>query len=205
MLKKMSVLLALACALFSLGGAESEKISVPLKGIVILVPGFRATDISITDRNIISAETIANDQIRVTGLAVGKSDLHITSGSVSKLYTVTVNDNVREIFNSLRKDLDSVPEVEISINGNKVVLKGEVSSIDGWETLLKVLPSYGAAVTNLTVFRPAPESSPRNPGSRWFPTSPISRPAPFRSRARRTPSFSGDRSIVRKMWTPSTS
>ena len=62
-----------------------------------------------------------------------------------------------EIFNSLRKDLDSVPEVEISINGNKVVLKGEVSSIDGWETLLKVLPAYGAAVTNLTVFRPAPE------------------------------------------------
>ena len=157
MLKKLSVLLILACALFTLGGAESEKISVPLKGIVILVPGFRATDISITDRNIISAETIANDQIRVTGLAVGKSDLHVTSGSVSKLYTVTVNDNVREIFNSLRKDLDSVPEVEISINGNKVVLKGEVSSIDGWETLLKVLPSYGAAVTNLTVFRPAPE------------------------------------------------
>ena len=93
----------------------------------------------------------------VTGLAVGKSDLHITAGTVAKLYTVTVNDNVREVFNSLRRDLDSVPEVEISINGNRVVLKGEVSSIEGWETLLKVLPGYGANVTNLTIFRPAPE------------------------------------------------
>ena len=156
MSKKIFVLLALAGALFSLKADESEKISVPLKGIVIVTPGFRAADVSITDKSIIAAEPIVNDQIRITGLAVGKSDLHVTSGSVSKLYTVTVIDNVREVFNSLRKDLDSVPEVEISINGNKVVLKGEISSVDGWETL-KVLPAYGANVTNLTVFRPAPE------------------------------------------------
>ena len=72
MLKRIFVLLVLTGAvLTTLGAAESEKISVPLKGIVILVPGFRAADISITDRNVISAEPIANDQIRVTGLAVG--------------------------------------------------------------------------------------------------------------------------------------
>ena len=47
--------------------------------------------------------------------------------------------------------------MDISINGNKVVLKGEVSSIEGWETLLKVLPGYGGNVVNLTIFRPAPE------------------------------------------------
>ena len=157
MLKKLFVLTAAVVAALVVGAADSEKVFVPLKGIVILTPGFRATDISITDPGIIAAEHIANDQIRVTGLAVGKSDLHLTSGSVSKLYTVTVNDNVRETFNSLRKDLDSVPEVEISINGNRVVLKGEISNIDGWETLQKVLPAYGAGVTNLTIFRPAPE------------------------------------------------
>ena len=137
--------------------ADSERIFVPLKGIVILNPGFRVSDISITDRNIIAAEIIANDQIRVTGLAVGKSDLHVTAGTASKLYTVTVNDNVRDVFNSLRRDLDSVPELEIGINGSRVVLKGEVSSIEGWETLLRVLPSSGNNVVNLAVFRPAPE------------------------------------------------
>ena len=147
----------LCAGLVFAAAAESENISVPLKGIVILTPGFRASDLNITDKNIISAEQIANDQIRVTGLAVGKSDLHVTSGSISKLYTVTVNDNVREVFNSIRKDLDSLPEVEISINGNRVVLKGEISSVDGWELLQKVLPSYGANVSNLTSFRPAPE------------------------------------------------
>ena len=157
MFKKFFTFIFAAGLALGLGAADSEKVFVPLKGIVILTPGFRATDISITDPGIIAAEPIANDQIRITGIAVGKSDLHLTSGAVSKLYTVTVNDNVREVFNSLRKDLDSVPEVEISINGNRVVLKGEVSNIDGWETLRRVLPAYGSSVTDLTVFRPAPE------------------------------------------------
>ena len=157
MFKKFFAFIAVCGLALTLGAADSEKVFVPLKGIVILTPGFRATGVSITDTGVIAAEPIANDQIRITGLAVGKSDLHLTAGTVSKLYTVTVNDNVREVFNSLRKDLDSVPEVEISINGNRVVLKGEVSNIDGWETLQKVLPAYGAGVTDLTVFRPAPE------------------------------------------------
>ena len=157
MFKKFFTFIAIFGLALGLYSADSEKVIVPLKGIVIITPGFRATDIRITDAGIIAAEPIANDQIRITGLAVGKSDLHLTSGAVSKLYTVTVNDNVREVFNSLRKDLDSVPEVEISINGNRVVLKGEISNIDGWETLQKVLPAYGAGVTNLTSFRPAPE------------------------------------------------
>ena len=157
MIRKLFSIASMLFLTLALAAAESEKVFVPLKGILILTPGFRVGDINITDPGVISAEPIANDQIRVTGLAVGKSDLHLTSGAVSKLYTVTVNDNVREVFNSLRKDLDGVPEVEISINGNKVVLKGEVSGVDGWETLQKVLPAYGAAVTDLTVFRPAPE------------------------------------------------
>ena len=157
MFKRFIAIAALLTLVLGAMAAESENVVVPLKGILILTPGFRATDISITDKNVISAEMFANDQIRVTGLAVGKSDLHVTAGTVAKLYTVTVTDNVREVFNSLRRDLDSVPEVEISINGNKVVLKGEVSSIGGWEALLKVLPAYGANVVNLTVFRPAPE------------------------------------------------
>ena len=122
MLKKIFALIAMAGVAVGVMAADSEKVFVPLKGIVILTPGFRATDINITDRGIISAEPIANDQIRVTGLAVGKSDLHITAGTVAKLYTVTVNDNVREVFNALRRDLDSVPEVEISINGNNQVV-----------------------------------------------------------------------------------
>ena len=157
MFKRLITVAALLLLPLGAMAVESENVVVPLKSIVILTPGFRAADISITDNKIISAEMLANDQIRVTGLAVGKSDLHVTAGAVAKLYTVTVTDNVREVFNSLRRDLDSVPEIEISINGNKVVLKGEVSSIGGWETLLKVLPIYGDSVVNLTTFQPAPE------------------------------------------------
>ena len=157
MFKKFIAVTLLLTLTLGAMAVESENVVVPLKGILILTPGFRATDISITDREVISAEMFGNDQIRVTGLAVGKSDLHVTAGAVAKLYTVTVTDNVREVFNSLRRDLDSVPEVEISINGNRVVLKGEVSSIEGWETLLKVLPVYGSSVVNLTIFQPAPE------------------------------------------------
>ena len=111
MFKRFIAIAALLTLVLGAMAAESENVVVPLKGILILTPGFRATDISITDKNVISAEMFANDQIRVTGLAVGKSDLHVTAGTVAKLYTVTVTDNVREVFNSLRRDLDSVPEV----------------------------------------------------------------------------------------------
>ena len=157
MFKRVSIVWAAVVLAAGSLFADSERVFVPLKGIIILNPGFRAADVNITDRGVIAAEIIANDQIRVTGLAVGKSDLHVTAGTASKLYTVTVNDNIREVFNSLRRDLDSVPELEISINGSRVVLKGEVSGVEGWETLLKVLPSYGDTVVNLAVFRPAPE------------------------------------------------
>ena len=157
MFRKFFAFIAVVGLALGLGAADSENVAVPLKGIVILTPGFRVTDLRITDPGVIAAEPIANDQIRVTGLAVGKSDLHLVGGTVSRLYTVTVNDNVRDVFNSLRKDLDSVPEVEISINGNRVVLKGEISNVDGWETLQRVLTAYRTGVTDLTVFRPAPE------------------------------------------------
>ena len=71
MLKPILTGIAAAAMMLGLLAADSEKIVVPLKGIVILSPGFKAEDINITDRNIITAEPIANNQIRVTGLAVG--------------------------------------------------------------------------------------------------------------------------------------
>ncbi len=155
-----NIFTAAVLALCATGAAiaeESEKISVMLKGITIVSPGFTPQNIRVTDPGVISAEIIADQQLRITGINVGKSDLHITAGNLSKLYTVTVNDNIREIFNAVRKDLDSVPEVDISINRERIVLKGEVSSLDGWDTINRVLPQYGSTILNLAFFRPAPE------------------------------------------------
>ena len=47
MLKKIFALIAVAGVAVGAMAADSEKVFVPLKGIVILTPGFRATDINI--------------------------------------------------------------------------------------------------------------------------------------------------------------
>lgn len=53
MFKRFIAIAALLTLVLGAMAAESENVVVPLKGILILTPGFRATDISITDKNVI--------------------------------------------------------------------------------------------------------------------------------------------------------
>jgi hypothetical protein len=71
---------------------------------------------------------------------------------------VTVLDTVRKFFDRLRTDLDALPELDLSINQDYVVIKGEVSDIEHWKQLRAVLPLYGDKVQNFATFRPKPES-----------------------------------------------
>lgn len=154
--KIITVLTALLSGM-ALFAQDTEKINVPLGGIAIADVPFKIESFRTTDAKIVKAEVIADMQVRFLGLSLGKTDVQVMGSGISKVFTVTVQDNIRETFNAIRKDLDSLPELDISINRDKIVLKGEVSSIRNWELLHKVLPNYSGVVMNLASFAPAPE------------------------------------------------
>lgn len=127
---------------------KMEVLNVPFP-----VQGFRMADPAVA-----KVETLGPQQLRVMGLKAGTSDLQVTGeGSVSALYTITVVENITAVLSAVKRDLDSVPEVDVGINLGRVVLKGEVSNIDHWKYLLKVVELYQGAVANLVTFHPAPE------------------------------------------------
>ncbi len=155
-LRKLFILAGIACAI-PLFSQETEKVNVPLGGMSMANVPFKIENIRTADTKIVKAEQVSDMQVRFLGLALGKTDVQVMGGGGSKVFSVSVQDNIREVYNALRKDLDAVPELDISINRDKVVLKGEVSSIRGWELLHKVLPYYKDVVINLATFSPAPE------------------------------------------------
>lgn len=146
----------IACILL-IAADDAEKITIPMGGMKIIDLPFKSDNFRSTNQEIIKVDAPSDQQIRIVGLKPGKADLHVMGDKISKIYTVTVQDNIRELYSAIKKDLDALPELDISINRDKIVLKGEVSSITGWETLNKVLPHYKDVVLNLAIFRPAPE------------------------------------------------
>ena len=76
---------------------------------------------------------------------------------MSQLYKVTVVENRPLDLSAIKRDLDAIPELDISINNGKIVLKGELSNIANWELKDKVVKSYGDTVLDLSTFRPTPE------------------------------------------------
>ena len=149
-------------ALFCFGAlsvfGQDDNISVPVGGMTIADVPFRVESIRTANSKLVNVEVVSDAQVRFLGLAIGKTDVHVLGASgASKVFSVTVHDNIREVFNAIRRDLDTLPEVDISINRNKIVLKGEVSNMKNWALLHKVLPAYKGQVMDLTSFVPAPE------------------------------------------------
>ncbi|MFA5203834.1 MAG: pilus assembly protein N-terminal domain-containing protein [Lentisphaeria bacterium] len=138
---------------------EGEKVSVNMGAIQVIDLPFVVQGFRVTDPSLVKAEAMGERQLRIMGLKAGATDMQVTGpNGESALFSITVIENIKEILNSLKKDLDAVPEVDLSINRDRVVLKGEISSIPNWETLQKVLKGYDAKqYLDLTTFRPAPE------------------------------------------------
>ena len=132
------------CAAAAFG--EDEQITVTIGSMSIADVPFKIETIRTANSKLVKAEAVSDRQVRFTGLAAGKTDVQVIGAGGSRVYAVTVQDNIREVYNAIRKDLDSLPELDISVNRNKIVLKGEVSSMKNWERLHKVLPNYADVV-----------------------------------------------------------
>jgi Flp pilus assembly secretin CpaC len=152
------VLLTLALGLVSVRAADAEQVSVTVGKMETVSVAFPVQGFRVADQAVAKVEQQGPQQLRVMGVKAGTTDLQVTGdGAVSALYTITVVENVNAVLAAVKRDLDSVPEVDISINLGRVVIKGEISSIEHWKYLQKVIALYKDSVANLATFQPTPE------------------------------------------------
>ncbi len=133
-------------------------ITLTLGGTHIVSTPFVIEGFSVARQDILNAvELTGGRSLQVSGIAPGSTDLLVAGSGRTLVYRFSVIEDVKNVLQGLMRDLDSLPELDLSINGPRVVVKGVVNSIDNWKLLQKVLPVYGKQVLNLAVFRPAPE------------------------------------------------
>lgn len=158
-MKKIGLFLAVIGMFSSLMGADAKMLRIPLGSLTVEEVAFKIENVSVSSPDVVKVEVIAENSrsIRISGMKVGITDIQLLGGGMSQVYKVTVIDDLREKFISLKRDLDAVPEIDISMNNGKLVLKGELSSIANQETKNKVVKAYGNYILDLTTFRPTPE------------------------------------------------
>ena len=159
-MKRIVCMCAMMAAVMAAGqdGDFVEKISLTVGAIKVIDLPFVLQTFKASPPDVVQVENSTDRQLRLTGLKSGACDLIVNGGGLSKQYIVTVLDNVRKLFDRLRADLDGLPELELSINQNYIVIRGEISDVEHWKVLRQVLPLYEKMVQNLAVFRPKPES-----------------------------------------------
>jgi hypothetical protein len=145
-------------ALSAARAADAEQVSVSVGKMEVVNVAFPVQGFRVADPAVAKVETLGAQQLRVMGLKAGMTDLQVTGeGNLSALFSITVIENINAVLSAVKRDLDVVPEVDISINLGRVVIKGEVSNIEHWKLLQKVMALYKDAVANLATFQPTPE------------------------------------------------
>ena len=158
-MKKAGVFLAFFGLVFGLVAADAKQITVKVGSLSIEDTPFKVERISITNKDLLKVEVISENgrQLRFSGLKADITDVQVLGGKMSQQYKVQIVDDLRTVYIALKRDLDAVPEIDISINNNRLVLKGELSSIANQVLKNKVTRAYGSVILDLTTFRPTPE------------------------------------------------
>ena len=140
MMKKALVgVLSLFLAVLSASADDSEKITITIGALKVIDLPFVMQNYRPSTKGIIRIENFSDRQLRIIGEKQGLCELEVSGGGLTKLYSISVVDNISEILKQLQNDLDCLPELDISVNQDYIVIRGEVSSIANWEHLRKVL------------------------------------------------------------------
>ncbi|MCR4573899.1 MAG: type II and III secretion system protein [Lentisphaeria bacterium] len=132
---------------FSLTVGSSKRLDLP----------FAIENYRLTPQGKVTIEELNKQQLNVTGTALGDCSLIVMGGGLTREYRISVKSNINNILKRLRTDLDAVPELDISINQDYIVIRGTVSNPENWRLFQKVLPMY-PGVHNFAVFRPSAET-----------------------------------------------
>ena len=138
--------------------AKVQQLNYTAGSLNVIELPFQIRSCRVSDSSVVTVETIDNNtKLRIAGLKNGMTDIQVIGDSASRTYRVSIVSNLSQILNNLTSDLDSIPELEVAISGDKVVLKGEISNILHWKMFKKILPYYNGKVVNLVTFQPKAE------------------------------------------------
>jgi len=137
---------------------EIEQISVVENESITITAPFAVKSFAPSNKDVAKIEALGGTSLRVTALRRGRCDLDVSGDNgLTQKYEITVVGDLASALETLTMDLDSVPEVRAEIRGNFIRLDGEVSSIQKWEYLTKVISNYGNSIKNFAKFYPGPE------------------------------------------------
>jgi len=137
---------------------NAETLTVTIGSTELIDLPFAGESFLIAQPDVASAIQLGEGRkIQISGLRAGSTDLTVVGNGQTRVYKINVIEDVKAIYASLLRDLDTVPEVQLETNGPRVVVRGEVHDIDNWNVLQRVLEVYGDDVLSLATFRPAPE------------------------------------------------
>ena len=153
------VIAAVLCfAATVLSAKEIETVSVIENESVSINAPFAVKSYAPSNKEVVRIELLGGAAIRVTGLKRGRCDLDVQGeNGLAQKYEISCVGDLASVLEVLTMDLDAIPEVRAEIRGNNIRIDGEVSSIQKWEDLVKVLGTYGSVVKNFAKFTPGPE------------------------------------------------
>lgn len=152
------IMIAAAFAAFS-GIADTEKVSLVIgstKSLMVpfVIESFRVIPAGSEKIKVEAMES----QLRIVAVQEGEVNLVASGGGMSRDYTITIRSNLTKVLKQLRTDLDALTELDISINEDRIVIKGTVTDPDHWDTFQRVMPHYSGKCVNFATFRPSAET-----------------------------------------------
>lgn len=155
---KRIIALAAVFAVFP-GFADTEKVSLVIgstKSLAVpfVIESFRLIPAGSEKIKVEAMET----QLRIVAVQEGEVNLVASGGGMTRDYTITVKSNLTKVLKQLRTDLDALTELDISINEDRIVIKGTVTDPDHWDTFQRVMPHYSGKCVNFATFRPSAET-----------------------------------------------
>ena len=157
-MKKFITVCALCVAAMSSFAAAVQQVNYVAGSLNVLELPFKIRNCRVSDPAVAAVEVIdSNTKLRIVGLKPGMTDIQIAGENIARTYRVSIVSNLYQELTNITADLDAIPEVDASISGNKIVLKGEISNFAHWQMFRKLLPFYKGKVVNLVTFQPKAE------------------------------------------------
>lgn len=156
----MSRILALVAALLAFAAqAEAEKISIVIGSSKTISVPFAIESFRVIPAKSERVKIEASDsQLRLMAQQVGEVTVIVLGGGLTREYAVSVKSNLTKVLKQLRTDLDELTELDVSINEDRLVVKGTITDPSHWETYAKVMPSYAGRCQDLVMFRPSADT-----------------------------------------------
>jgi len=157
-MKKLIFMLA-AGALSLLASAKGvEQISIVENEIATINVPFGITSYLPSNMDVVRIEEVSGTSLRITALRRGRCDLDVRGDKdLAQKYEITVLGDLATTLDTLNTELDQVQEVRARVVGDFIRIDGEISSIQKWEYLQKVLRNYPGVVRNFAIFSPGPD------------------------------------------------